>query len=516
MNMEQIIMAVLQAVVGQGVNLSEEQQAAIVQQVMAAQPPEAVAAVVTDEQKASELAAQLAPVVAKAANDYVAALQAREAALKGAINGAVQAQLRPAAKSNGYSAGAITEVRDARFDYLKAEDLVFGANMLLAANKPVSEELLRAAASKVIKAADNGHKAYGTAAVKAALPARKADEIVATNLTNYGSYWVGVAYENQLWEAVRETPIYQQITARGIMNVEVPQGASSVYIPTEGTDPTWYTMPELNDLTSDEFAPVAAKTSTPTATRQQLTVANIGARVLFTDIMEEDALFPLLPHYRSRMELTAQEQIEYVILNGDTETGGTGNINSVDGAPSVDSKGRGPSYLAFNGLLKLPLVTTTALSRDGGTFDETDFLETWKLLPAAQQVNMERLMFVVDPYTYMAALNITAFKTRDVFSLATVENGTLSRVFGIDVVRSGQMAKANTAGKISTTGSNNTKGRILLVRPDQWAIGFKRQVRTETARDIDAQATVIVSTLRFGMAYRSATGGAAVSYNITV
>ena len=74
---------------------------------------------------------------------------------------------------------------------------------------------------------------------------------------------------------------------------------------------------------------------------------------------------------------------------------------------------------------------------------------------------------------------------------------------------------ADTDGKI-TYNAAGTKGRLLLVRPDQWAIGRKRDMRTEVARDIDAQATVVVSTMRFGLQSRSASGGVAVSYNLTV
>lgn len=44
----------------------------------------------------------------------------------------------------------------------------------------------------------------------------------------------------------------------------------------------------------------------------------------------------------------------------------------------------------------------------------------------------------------------------------------------------------------------------------------KRDMRTEVARDIDAQATVVVTTMRFGMTYRASNGGSAVTYNIAV
>ena len=414
--------------------------------------------------------------------------------------------------------GGITEMKDLRYHHLKAQDLVFGAHILNAAQRAgmslggASDGFLRAAADKTLRAADYG--GYGDGyAVKSAI---KADEVFSANLSNNGQNWVGVAYETQLWEAVREAPIYRALIDMGVMEVEIPRGFNSIYIPTEGTDPTFYSLSEQNDLTSDEQLPITGKSSNLTATRRQLTPGFIGARVSFSDIMEEDSLIPVLPFLRAKMESRANEIIEYLMLNGDTETGST-NINYDGSAVSglVDAKGRGPVYTALDGFLKLALVTTPTLARDGGTFDETDFLATIKLLPAAQQVALERMAFIADPATHLAAMDIDVVKQRDTFHPATVENGRLTRMYGVKLFRSGQMALADVDGKI-TYNAAGTKGRLLLVRPDQWAIGKKRDMRTEVARDIDAQATVVVTTMRFGLASRSTAGGAALTYNITV
>jgi hypothetical protein len=345
----------------------------------------------------------------------------------------------------------------------------------------------------------------------------KADEIYATNLTNAGQQWVGVAYEDFVWERIRMAVVYQQVKAKGMLEIDMPQGINSVYIPSEGSDPTVYSLVELNDIESDERPPVTAKTSTGTMPRRQLTAGFVGVRQLFSDIQDEDSLIAMLPWLRQQNDRVMQEAIESIILNGDTVTTANTNINLIDGTPSVDSKGRGPSYLAMDGILKLALVTTTSLSRDAGsTLDEEDYLNTLALLPAAERQDRSRLLYVVDSDVSLASAKIPAFKTRDVYIKPTLEVGVLMQPYNIDLVESGQLVKANTAGKISGTGGNNTKGRIVIIRPDQWGMGFKRQIRTESDRDIDAQATVVVSTLRFGIQYRSATGGVGVSYNVAV
>lgn len=441
------------------------------------------------------------------------------AAIKARVNGG-----QPQSRVSGVTPqGRITDVKDLRYAHLEARDLVFGAHILRAAMKTglseygASETFLKAAVDKTLRATEYDTGGYGTSsmAVKAAI---KADEMVASNLASNGQSWVGVAYETQLWEAVREAPIYQALIAMGVMEIVVPQGFNSIYIPTEGTDPTFYSLAEQNDETSDERLPITGKSSNLTATRRQLTPGFIGARVSFSDIMEEDSLIPVLPFLRQKMELRGQEVIEYLMINGDTETGST-NINYDGSSVSalVDAKGRGPVYTAFDGFLKQAIVTTSTLSRDGGAFDETDFMETLKKLPKAQQVALQRLAFILDPTTYLAAVDFTINKTWDMRgpSGATIDNGEVTKMYGIKTFRSGQMDLADTDGKI-TYNAAGTKGRLLLVRPDQWALGRKRDMRTEVARDIDAQATVVVTTMRFGMQSRSASGGVAVSYNLTV
>ena len=75
---------------------------------------------------------------------------------------------------------------------------------------------------------------------------------------------------------------------------------------------------------------------------------------------------------------------------------------------------------------------------------------------------------------------------------------------------------ANSSGKISATASNNTRGRILLVRPDQWWIAYKREMTVETQRWAPARSTAIVASFRMGMVYRAVDSAAAVSYNVAV
>jgi hypothetical protein len=450
------------------------------------------------------------------------ALAAQDAVARGKFEAAMkQFDVKPqsrASAATGASAG-VREVVDMRYDHLKTEDLIFGLNMLRESGKPGSESMHRAAYQKAMRDVEYTTTPLGRDGgyIKSHLPI-KADEIVATNLAGNGGNWVGIVYNTTLWEAARQPVVYQELISAGMLEYTVPQGANSMYIPTEGTDPVWSTLTELNDwVAADERLPITPRATPSIAPgRVQVTPAFVGARVMYSFIMEEDSIIPVLPFLRSRMEISAQENIEYMIMNGDTATAANTNLNLIDGTPSVDSKGRGPAYLAFNGLLKLPTITTVAQSRNANAaISEDDYLATFNLLPDTQ-ASEEKCVFVVDVRTMVATRNIPAFKTRDVYSNATLEGGRIQSIFGVRTLVSNQVKLANLNGRISATPANNNRGRILCVRPDRWAVVTKRDVTTEVARDIDAQASVIVSTLRMSLVNVSNTGSAAATFNLVV
>lgn len=466
------------------------------------------------------------------------------------IKTAVESAVREAIKSNGGeihsqvnpltapSTPQISGMNDMLYDYQPIDNLVAAAHLMENAHTSIggapapSLKLYRALHNRMEREVTYDNNKYGRAtaapAMKAALAewggllksATKANELFSA-VTN--TQFVATTWDTRLIETVREQVMYQELLSRGMLEYTIPQGSSTLMVPVEGNDPTAYSLVEQNDETSDERMPVTAKSSTITAANQTVTAGMVGIRLMYTYISEEDMVVNAGRYVDLKVNRYFPQVIEKLILEGDTATANVTNINFIDGQPSVDAKGRGPDYLATNGVLKLPLVTTTTLSRSAaGLLSETDFVSTLALLPAAQQVDYPRLMFVLDPATSLATLNIPAFKSRDVFTNATIENGVLKNVYGIDVFRSGfignqsALGKTNAAGKIDSTAGNNTWGRILIVRPDRWILGMKRQMTTESMRDIDAQATVVVSTTRFGVFPVSTTGGSAVSYKVAV
>jgi hypothetical protein len=128
-----------------------------------------------------------------------------------------------------------------------------------------------------------------------------------------------------------------------------------------------------------------------------------------------------------------------------------------------------------------------------------------------------KLMYVVDPRTGSATDRLPIMKTKDVGSAATIDSGNAVRMWNIPIFRSGQLALADTTGYIDiVTAANNAYGRILLVRPDQWIVAFKRAITFEYFRDVPGQSNGMVMTMRLGLKSRAADQCAATTYYVGV
>lgn len=332
-----------------------------------------------------------------------------------------------------------------------------------------------------------------------------------------GTDWVGTAYSSEIWSSIRGA----NVVVQKVPSKVVPDGYSSLYIPLESTDPTWYKVAEATASESTLKVPQATVTASQMATAtKQLTLGKLGARSLYTGELVEDSLVAFVPQLRAQLVTSGAETMEHILIDGDIETSASKNINAIDTTPTA-----GTAYLFMDGFRKLALVTNTANSRSaGGAFVIEDFKNTLKLMGTAGLAGADpsKVSFIVDFNTMWAAMDLPEIKTKDVFSAATIENGFVTRVYRTEVLNAYQMHKnqasrlANTAGKIDAdTAGNNTTGSILAVRWDQWVQAFKRRMTLETTRIANADSWEIVALVRWGFINRD-TEAAAITYNVGV
>jgi HK97 family phage major capsid protein len=419
-----------------------------------------------------------------------------------------------------------------KFEGLDAGDLAFAIDVLNESkakgqSRGPSNAALKALAIKVAEAKDEVGE-QGRIAMKMiglrpehALDAVKANELDYSTQSGFGDEFVPTVTGTGIWELVRIAPM---------LLAQLPQqeftGPGDTFpISVEGADPTFYKIGQATDLNATTGRPDATIGDSKIATaNKSMTLGKIGTRVPYSGEMEEDSIVPWVPQVRRQTAKAFAEQGEHLLLDGDTATGATTNVNHIGGTPT-STGAKQDLFLTFDGPRKLALVTNTANSRSaGGSLVDSDFLETLKLMGSAGINALDRMqiLFVLDLNTAWKAAQLLSAKTRDVFSNPTIEQGLLTGIWGYPVYNSAFMhfkssvRKANTSGKVDqTTPSNNTTGSLLAIRKDQWLVGWKRRMVFKLQEIPDSDSYQLICTARLGLVYRD-NEASAVSFNVGV
>jgi HK97 family phage major capsid protein len=358
-----------------------------------------------------------------------------------------------------------------KFDNLDVVDLAFGAEIMRslhqrdAAKGQMSEQYANALAWKAWQA---GVRPYSEREQRY----YKNDELSHSTLANYGDEWVPDIWNSELWRKARQDNVVLPL----FRSVEMP--SNPFELPIEGTDPTVYYVPET---TNESQLSLGSGNPMPDSQvgsgKVTLSAKKLALRVGFSAELVEDSIIPILPLYREQALRKMADSIDYVLLNGDVETGGTGNINSDDQAPTATDR-----YLAFNGLRKLPLVTTTAQAVDAAAGGPTlSLLRSARFkMPHRYSLRVRDLAWVIDGATYGKLLSLNEVATIDKFGpQATVMTGEIGKVDGIPVLASAEMSLTEADGKLSyDTPANNIKGQAVCVYRPGWIVGYRRRIAT--------------------------------------
>jgi HK97 family phage major capsid protein len=380
------------------------------------------------------------------------------------------------------------------YDSLKALDLLHGYLLLRSTKhfQGVSQSFANALAHKVRREG---------------LSALKADELSASTQAGFGDEWVPDLWSAQIWQKARlENAILPLFQA-----VEMP--SNPFELPIEGTDPTVYFVPETSDeaeLTLGAGNPIPD--SKIGSGKVQLAAKKLALRVGFSSELVEDAVVPVLNIYREQAMRAITDSIDYVLLNGDTAT--SGNINKDGGTPDATER-----YLAFNGLRRLPLVTTTANAVDAAGGPTLALLRQTRFTMAPKYAaRPSDLAWIVDGGTYAKFLGMSEFLTMEkAGSLATALTGQIGYADGAPVIVSAEMPLTDGAdGKVNaTTPASNTKGTALCVYRPGWFVGYRRRIAVSVDYLPYYDAYQLTATVRLAFVSFDQDVAAAL-YNVTV
>jgi HK97 family phage major capsid protein len=264
-----------------------------------------------------------------------------------------------------------------------------------------------------------------------------------------------------------------------------------------------------------------AVTATDLATaKRSMKAYTVKAQVDISDEENEDAIIAMIPEIRAILVRNAREAIDEAILNADASTG-TQNLNyyAASGGSNISTAHR--LLLGFDGLIHYCLNEVTGQVSDIGSLDYDDFATLISKLGKYAD-DPSRCAFIIDRDVKNKAIQIEEFLTVDKMGpKATLLTGQIGQIFGVPVILSGQLAKANATGQVDQTGDNNTKGRIVLVNRDMWRLGLRRSITVEAQRDAAKTLTSLVASMRIGLQCYGDRSSAdnchtALGYNVTV
>lgn len=439
----------------------------------------------------------------------------------------VQEEMNKLAKARGIPLFA-TEQKSSvsvasKYDAMKLPDLAFlamirGEAKAIGRSAGVDGELARALALKSVQAVEQGKlEAKALEDLFPALPFEaKANEVMQSTLTAYGDEWVPTNYSTQLWLTVRAQA--RLLRDGFIPEQEIPKGYESDTIPLEGTDFTFYNVGQAaSEDSTMKTVPATITSSKEGSNKRVVTVGKLGARGYISGELDEDSIIDMIPEARRKLEAQLPPELDFVLFNGD-DTAATDNINGA-GTPTT-----GADYTVFQGIIRNALKNASGANAS----DASAAISSGKIRTLYGLLGTDGYMVWDNPELCRVFCDYQTWgKLEGLSDLLTVANAgerfaTIAvgadpnkgiPVHGVNWLPSAGVRKAQATGIRHGTESNNTLGRAVLVRGDQWKIRWKRRAKFETTRVAYADLTEIVVTVRLGIGYYD-TEASAILYNI--
>jgi HK97 family phage major capsid protein len=215
--------------------------------------------------------------------------------------------------------------------------------------------------------------------------------------------------------------------------------------------------------------------------------------------------------------------IESMIINGDAETGATGNVNSDDQAPATTFTSVGGAgyhmLLIDHGIRELG-INGSSTSSDLGTLARADF-GTMENILGDFFANAEECLWITNRKTYNKFMQLTDFSYANYRGLAsTLTGAAVTNIDGADLIISQCVPLTEADGKVSKTAGNNTLGQILLIWKPAVQYGWGQPLEIDIVK-VPGKGVQVLATMEFGFTIVQKKAGnsdssVAVGYNATV
>lgn len=277
-----------------------------------------------------------------------------------------------------------------------------------------------------------------------------------------------------------------------------------------------------SEATTGAFALAQGGNRAPTA-EVLVTQASVIAQVDISKRLLNYSVADIQAYIVQAIAKSATRTIESMILNGDAETGGTGNVNSDDQAPATTFATTGGAadhrILIDHGMRELA-INGSACTVNAGTFDSADFIAMLNIL-GDYAADPASLMWIFNRATYNKMLLLDEFKDAAKNGRnSTIWTGAINNIFGSDVVVARDMPKTEADGKRSATPGNNTLGQFGLVWKPAIQYGYGQPMELDIVK-VPGKGACVIATMDFGFGIAQKQAGitdssVALGINVTI
>lgn len=241
----------------------------------------------------------------------------------------------------------------------------------------------------------------------------------------------------------------------------------------------------------------------------------------YSDELLEDSVIEIWAYVVSELAAAFDTSMHQVILNGDTTTWDSVNINIIDANTSTLDDWNLTDFIVINnGARKIALTNTATVN--AGVLDLKDIRDARKAM-GIKWVDPSKIKIVPSHDVYFGLLGLTQAETIEKFgNAATVVNGVITAIDGMEIVPREELGNATATGEISGTPANNTTGQAVLIHTPSMHVIVRRDFTTEAEREVKEQQTSITASTRVDVKFDNtqnnteASSPVALIHNITL
>jgi HK97 family phage major capsid protein len=317
--------------------------------------------------------------------------------------------------------------------------------------------------------------------------------------TGKGLEWIPTLFSADLIDKVR-----LQLKVAALFNrVEMP--SSPYTLPVEGADAIGYlvTNTSSDDVRDANAMPIA---STPGTTNMTFTAKKLGARTVFNEETSEDSIIGIMDYVKRQVIQALANAIENATLNGSTAA------THPDYDIQTDPNSAKLNDRAWDGFRQMIQDATNWSS--GATFNQAAIVAARKSMGKYGTMATDLAIVVSTSVSYQF-LNNTNFP--DVQTLekygpnAVILVGELGKIYGVPIIVSEFQRDNVAAAGFNTVGGPNTKSTMAMVNRNAMLYGDRRQVTSDSQKNIETDKVVVVSKTRMDYQRKFATTEKAIA-----